>query len=438
MSDFFTSVEHELIAATTRGAQLPWYRRRVRMTGPLAHLRVGVLAFALLAGSAAIALAASGVILTGSPVQPAGHPSPTVGEGIPIAGASRLLPLQAPDPAGGLPWGMRVVHTTRGLICVQIGRIHNGQLGELGVDGAFHDDGLFHPLPADILPDTAAPPSAMGNVSCEPPGVIYAGDIVGLQLSAASNPTASAGVTAAADRREISFGLLGPNAVSIAYRPETAAHTLAATAVTQPVLPQLGAYLIVQRVLSGRRLGGESETIGSEDGRKGFPASPNGALTAIVYDYDGKQCTDTGSNSVIQACGLAGGPPPQLAPLPRVHVDLHVHLQIHGHVITGGEVSFAAPYPVTSAGQSYSLIARSCHGLGGNGSDRDLARGSIVSIPIGFMLANACSRTVTIEVSFVRYAHDNLTPTHIGTITVHEPPGTHPLPLPARPGHRGT
>ena len=64
----------------------------------------------------------------------------------------------------------------------------------------------------------------------------YAGDIVGLQLSAANNPRTGSGV--AADRREISFGLLGRHAVSITYGSGSDTHT-------QPVLGGLGAYLIV-------------------------------------------------------------------------------------------------------------------------------------------------------------------------------------------------
>ena len=84
------------------------------------HLRVTLLVLAFVLATAAITLAATGVILTGSPVSTVSAPSATVGEGIPVAGGARLLPLRTPDPAGGLPWGMRIIHTTRGLICVQI------------------------------------------------------------------------------------------------------------------------------------------------------------------------------------------------------------------------------------------------------------------------------------------------------------------------------
>ena len=61
-----------------------------------------------------------------------------------------------------------------------------------------------------------------------------------------------------ADRREISLGLLGVHAVSIAYREGSKIRT-------QPVLPSLGAYLIVQRYSSGRPLGSVSETDGRDE-----------------------------------------------------------------------------------------------------------------------------------------------------------------------------
>lgn len=199
MSDYFAEVERELCAATAR-ARLPWYRRRApRHVASLTHVRLAVAAPALVLATATIALAATGVILTGSPVHPVGRPNPTVGEGVPVAGGSRVLALRAPDPAGGLPWGIRVTRTTRGLLCVQVGRVDHGQIGELGVDGAFGNDGRFHPLPSDALPDVLDR-VGMLNSDCESPGLIFAGDIVGIQLSAAGNPRPGVGPAGIAGR----------------------------------------------------------------------------------------------------------------------------------------------------------------------------------------------------------------------------------------------
>jgi hypothetical protein len=393
--------------------------RALRPLGSLSRVRVALLALALALTTTAIALAASGVILTGAPVRTA-KPSAIAGEGIPVLGGTRLLSLRAPDPAGGLPWGMRVVHTTRGLICVQIGRVEHGQLGELGSDGAFHDDGLFHPLPADALPDVLTDFQGWNFENCAGPGETYAGDSVGLEASAASNPPPGHGV--AADRREISFGLLGRHAVSITFRSGSVTRT-------QPVLPGLGAFLIVQRYTSGRRLGGVSETGGSDAPFPySGPADPNGALTAITYRYDGKLCTITGKEH-SRPCGLSNYPPPRPAPLPVTHEPLRVHLEIHGRLIAAAELTFTAPYPVTSAAESYYVSARIGRvGVAGAGSDSNVARGATVSIPIEGLLSAAGTRTVTIEVSYTRFGEYGQSTT-VGTSTIHVPPGTHARPL---------
>jgi hypothetical protein len=389
-----------------------------------AHVRVALVALALVLATAAITLAATGVILTGAPVGTSRAPIATAGEGIPVPGGARLLPLRAPDPAGGLPWGMRIIHTTRGLICVQIGRVYDDQLGQLGVDGAFHNDGRFHPLPTDALPDVLANAVGWMAGNCASPGDIYAGDSVGLELSAATSPRQSAGVSA--DRREISFGLLGVHAVSVTYREGSETRT-------QPVLPGLGAYLIVQRYRSGRPLGSASETDGrDEPGNYSRPAGPNGALTAITYSYAGRSCVDRG-NLRLASCGLSEVPPPRPAALPIVREPLHAHLQIHNHVITSAQISFHAPYPVTNADESYSVSAPVCHrGLAGEGSRADVARGALVTIPVGGVLSEACSRAVKFTVEYVSFAGGLPQPTPLGSITIHEPSGTHPAPLPRR------
>jgi hypothetical protein len=388
------------------------------------QMRVALVALALVLATSAITLAATGVILTGSPVGTARAPIATAGDGIPVAGGARLLPLRAPDPAGGLPWGMRIVHTTRGLICVQIGRVDDNQLGQLGVDGAFHNDGRFHPLPADALPDTLANAAGWMAGNCASPGDIYAGDSVGLELNAATGPGPGAGVLA--DRREISFGLLGVHAVSITYREGSKTHT-------QPVLPGLGAYLIVQRYTSGRPLGSVSETDGrDEPGNYSGPASPNGALTAITYDYAGRSCVDRG-NLRMASCGLSEVPPPPPAALPAVREPLHAHLQIHDHVVTSAQISFQAPYPVTNADENYSVTAPLCrHDVVGGASSADVARGGPVTISVGDVFSRACSRAVKFIVQYVRSTGGLPQPTRLGSITIHEPPGTHAAPLPRR------
>jgi hypothetical protein len=48
---------------------------------------------------------------------------------------------------GGLPWGLRTIQTHRLQACLQIGRLQSDQIGALGQDGAFANDGRFRPIP---------------------------------------------------------------------------------------------------------------------------------------------------------------------------------------------------------------------------------------------------------------------------------------------------
>ncbi len=200
-------------------------------------LKAAAIAVVLAMVGGAIALAATGV-LTGGPVKEQGRPSPNAGIGLPAPGGSRLLALRAADPEGGLLWGMRLVHTTRGEICVQIGRLDDDQLGQLGIDGAFHNDARFHPLAPDILPQY----SDSGDVSCILDGQIAIGSWPGGDRSAAPNsPELTRFTPTAKDLRSISWGLLGPHAVSITYYTAEGVRT-------HQVAPETGAYLIVSAV----------------------------------------------------------------------------------------------------------------------------------------------------------------------------------------------
>src|SRR3984957_12733008 len=252
---------------------------RARMRG----LRLPLIVFGCLLASATIALAAGGVILTGAPVSPEEKLDPNVGEGVPARGASQLLALGVPAPEGGLPWGMRVVHTTRGEVCVQIGRVENGQLGELGIDGVFHDDGRFHPLPADVLPETSRVGGKVNDedateaVSCHFAGQVVVGGHIGVDRSAGA---ADGGERKRplGELRNIYYGMLGAPAVSVSYKTGKIGRTLA-------VLQPFGAYLIVRRAAPKELEGSGRESLGSEGD---LPASA--PLTAITYRLGGKLC----------------------------------------------------------------------------------------------------------------------------------------------------
>jgi hypothetical protein len=225
-----------------------------------------------------------------------GHSSP--GPEALVATSVRLLALRVPDPRGGPPWGMRLVTTTQGLLCAQVGRVLHGELGQLGLDGAFHDDGRFHALAPDDLPEVRAQGSAGDDADCVAPKETFAGEIDGLDRNAVENPQSN--TIALSGRREISYGLLGPHALAVSYRSGT-------RMFTRPVLGGLGAYLVVLQAKRNRYLGSTGAAPGSDYADDLDPAGPTGALVAITYRYGSTVCRDDG-NGAIARCHLPGHP----------------------------------------------------------------------------------------------------------------------------------
>jgi hypothetical protein len=287
MSDYFERVEQALRHATAEGRHIPWYRRmRLRP-----FRGVAVLAACLAATGSA--LAASGVFQTGTPVSPEVTPVATVDDGAPIPGSVRLLALRVADPDGGPQWGLRTIKTTRGLMCVQLGRIVDGRIGVLGEAGAFHDDGRFHPLSIDYLDagsSNCGTEDAHGNafLNEEAFGVPTDGLISGEgEVSGgcyAPHPTSRA--CPPQDRRNIYYGLLGPDATSITYlAPDGKAHVMATAGPD-------GAYLVVLPHIAASCLRGNAECAGhhgveivrSSSGETGGPTlDAFGAVRAVTY-----------------------------------------------------------------------------------------------------------------------------------------------------------
>lgn len=428
MSDFFAEVERELRMATARRAHLPWYRRAVSAAdGSLRRVRLMVAVIVPVFATTAIALAASGVILSGSPVKPAGPLNPSVGEGIPKPGSTRLLRLRVPDPDGGPPWGMRIVTTTRGLTCLQVGRVENNQLGELGIDGAFHDDGRFHPLPADVLPlDAGSGISA--NESCHLAGQAFAGELGGIDRSAFGSENVP--TQPRRDLREISYGQLGRQAVSVTYHFEGSQRT-------SPVVSGIGAYLIVQRMPVTGQVGVSGGGIGI-DGRR---PSPTGAAIAFGYRLHGKVCQDTRDRQIDDRCPvqpISVKTIPPLIPRRDLHRPLQIKLRFSHHRVRSAELQFTAPFAVTSARQDYRIAipVASCHGTGITmGSlGRDVAAGSIIRKRLDGLYDNSCGkRSVTVTVIYTRVGEPSRNVV-VGKATVIAPPGT--VPKEIRPDRR--
>jgi hypothetical protein len=257
MSDYFDHVERELREAVRRHAHVPWYiQLRLR------HSRSLIVGLACLV-VAGPALAATGVFKTGAPLR-AGQPlTPKAGNGVATPGSVSLLALRVRDPDGGRPWGLRVERTTRGLSCVQYGRLEGEELGVLGIDDAFSNDGLFHPLsvnytagPTAGCATTDAHGAAFVSTSVQAtPASGLAGSCHGVAASLFANLPVDAKSLArrfqvSAERdpgpicppsqlRNVYYGLLGPDAVSVTY-PAGDGHS-----ATEKPVGANGAYLVL-------------------------------------------------------------------------------------------------------------------------------------------------------------------------------------------------
>jgi hypothetical protein len=368
------------------------------------RLNAAAMVAALVLVGGAVAVAATG-LLNGGPVpEPEGPLKANAANGVAVGGGSHLLGLRVADPEGGPPWGMRLVRTTRGQVCVQIGRVHDGQLGELGVDGAFHDDGRFHPLAPDILPVSSA-----RDAQCVSTTQTFTGIEPSQDRSAASIPPAATRVKPPAhDLRSISYGLLGPHAVGITIRTKTGTRTLS-------VSHGAGAYLIVRsagRVIhpfSGARL-----TLGYAGAHSIRPV-PQGAVRAITYRFGSLTCSDGGAALPVAPCPWPLRRPPKswFTPTRSLNEPLRAVAvaQSRGgcraafliYPCYRAEVEFTAPYAVTRAGAEYDVTARSsCKNarLSGWSIDHDIQQGETVrTISTGSF--RFCASPEELEVSYL-------------------------------------
>jgi len=412
-----------------RATRATWRRpRRPRPSG----LRLALTLTACLLASATVGLAASGVLLTGSPVPPSGTTNPKFGLGVPSRHGALLLPLRIPDPEGGPPWGMRIVETTRGESCLQIGRVQRGELGQLGIDGIFHDDRQFHPIPIDALPPvtrSGIQPAMGARADCRLPGKAIAGEMFGLDRNGAH--IRDARHAPLRRLRDVSFGVLGPDAVRVAYNAGGKAHS-------EAVVPGVGAYLIVLPASPGEQENSGYASIGTY-GR----LQARGAVTAITYRLKGKLCergrpqSSWSNRHVPHKCPFFHVKPSERPPakMPDLHEKIHVHLSIRNGLVTAMQVSFAAPYAIDSAQWEYALTSPPCSPPGpftassylGAALQRDVAEGATVRFHVPNPFADpSCKRhPLTVEVLY-RHAEGGRG-TLVGTANVPLPPGTKPL-----------
>jgi hypothetical protein len=302
---------------------------------------------------------------------------------------------------------MRIVRTTRGETCVQIARLDGNQLGQLGIDGAFHDDGRFHPLAPDVLPSE----SNSGDVTCDLSGQIVVGGWESSDRNAAPSPEIPGVKPTAKDLRSVSWGLLGPHAVSVTYQTSSGVRI-------RPVQPGTGAYLIVSPVshVPGWRAlgGGDTEILGSS-GNEALPplVGRTGPVIAATFRFGSLTCSIGHGRPSATSCPMprqtrATAPRPARTLNEPVYATRRTQSRESCSAASlaqpcyKAEVVFKAPYSVTSAGSEYEVDAESAckHArLSGWTIGRDVRQGETVhSQSTG--LFNCVSDTLT-----VRYGH---------------------------------
>ncbi len=277
MNDYFDHVERSLRGAIRERRHVPWYRR---LNSRRARPAVVAIAFAIGGGTA---LAATGALRTGSSVSAEVAAVPSEAEGTVIASSVHVLPLRVPDPAGGPAWGLRVLRTSRGLLCVEPGRVVDGRVGVIGVDGAFRDDGEFHPFSKAYL-------SGLGCGTQDGRGDAFVNEqVYGMPSSALLDDRryASSGCYARSRKtrtcpesalRDVYFGLLGPDATSVTHR------SLGGGMVQSATVAPYGAYLVVLPHGSGRQCGGRIFACRGDNGSTSSPTLVgSGAITGAAY-----------------------------------------------------------------------------------------------------------------------------------------------------------
>jgi hypothetical protein len=342
------------------GARIRAWRRWSRPGSP--RLRaVPVIVVLLVFVGAAVALA-SGLISFGAPATSVPvFANPRAGLGRVAPGSVRLLRLSAPDPHGGLPWGMRVLSTTRGVGCLQVGRLLAGRLVALGQDGAFGDDGQAHELPLstnverlncsfvdgqgqifDSVTIKSQAASAAPGVHCEPPGTY------------APSHRAAFSTCPLSDERDLYYGMLGPDATSLTYSAGGKSHTLATAGPD-------GAYLIVTAGTTHRYSG----AAGSRE-RKGLYTSGEvpvySPITAIHY-RGGATCQLVTAERWIYGARACDPQLPEPFGWVRVAVPTHAELAapIHATLIRDGtgrqaiRVRFTSRVAISSLRGQYQL-----------------------------------------------------------------------------------
>lgn len=393
-------------------AAQPPYDSPATLAPPAPHRRRPT-ARVLLASAAALlvctaaALAAGGVIELGSPARlpfsALGGGNAREGFGALVPGTVRAIPIAAPDPAGGPEWGMRIMSTTRGEGCIQVGRLLDGKLGALGQDDAFGNDGRFHELPVStffsingcalldgrgrLFTNVTAderPASAWGGVGGHFGGCVpaTAGPYEkGLRLTPAERARGARPVPICpqADLRNIYYGLLGPQAQSITYVWGGQRHTL-------DTVGSNGAYMFVTMASPHQLL--NFANAGTAD-----IVPVDGPIKEIHY-RNGSTCHLTSKSWIGGAYACTPSLPEPVGYVLVGKAPTHAEVATPLHIRRGrrwpGEsvfaISFTARLAVTDARRSYGVRWRTPGmppgAYGGTSTNSDIPAGHTVTLQI--------------------------------------------------------
>jgi hypothetical protein len=401
------AVRSQLYDAATRRSASPWARLLSSIPGPRPSGRwrraplVAIAVGLVLVGGAF----GAGLIRLGAPAKTTPiFSNPRAELGALTPGTVRVLPIATPDPAGGPPWGLRVLSTTRGVGCIQVGRLVDGRLGALGQDDAFGNDGRFHELPVsssfaffacaaldgngrifnnvteDDLPASAWRGSGGVSKGCVPATASPAergSDITAAERHAGVRPPP---VCPQGDERDLYYGLLGPDAMSITSTLAGHRHTLA-------TVGSEGAYLIVTRAPVHQLL--DFADAGTAD-----VVPVDGPITEIHY-RDGATCHLTSRSWIggASACTPELQVPVGYAPVKHAPTRAQVATPLHVRLVRARAgryelaVSFTSRVALTEDRSNYSLKwhePRMPPQVNGYESTRaDIAAGQTVTMRIG-------------------------------------------------------
>ena len=336
---------------------------------------------------------------------------------------------------GGPPWGLRLVKTTRGETCVQLGRVQNGQLGSLGIADAWNNDHKFHAIPPSAR---AAMDMGCGATDAVGHGFVNIGILgesdsaslggpwlsgpaaSGCKLAGSGGPApASWPICPAGSNRIIFYGLLGPDAVSVTYR------TPSGGLATERTVRVVGAYLLVfpyngKTCAEYDQAAGMSRSCNGDIGSTSPDPMLPGAITEVSYTH-GRSCELSGR---AQQCPVVGWVPFKVKHVSREEVATAVHVRIFPAGMYGcpnrlglgcdgilrqspsREVpiqwTFTARVAVTNSSTSYgwSLQApNGCGSVGGSGATSSNIRAG-QTIRYSTFLPASCQGTYRLTVQF--------------------------------------